>query len=128
MNFKNKYFVISLRTLFGLLFVASGISGLYIGLSGMQGVPAESLAMTQMLWDSGIFQMIKVTEIVAGLMFLFGMLPALAAIFAAPICIGIVVFSAFASPVSLPIGVVMSLVNAYFGYVYWEKYRAIFKR
>lgn len=53
-----------MRTLLGLLKLASGISGLLMG-NTTQGVPPQIVAFTQVFWASGILQMVKVTEIVA---------------------------------------------------------------
>lgn len=127
MNFRNKYLVGTIRILFGIFFIFSGIGGLYSGAS-MKGVPDAMVPTMQMLWAAGIVQMIKVTETVAGLMLVFSFLPALAAIFLAPICIGVIIFNARILPEYTIIGVVISLVNIYLGYVYWDKYRALFKR
>ena len=65
MNFRNRYLVIVIRTLLGLIMLASGISGLIMG-NSTQGVPEQMVAFTQVFWASGIFQMVKVTEFVAG--------------------------------------------------------------
>ena len=127
MNFRNKYLLITLRTLFGLLLIFSGVSGLMMG-DSTEGVPEALIPITQALQASGIMHMIKVTETIAGIMFLVGFLPALAAIFTAPIGIGIIVFNAMLAPEYILIGIIFSLWNAYFGYAYWDKYRALFKR
>ncbi len=127
MNFRNRNLVIVLRTVFGLLFTFSGVAGLLTGPS-LQGVPAPLVPTMQVLLNTGLFHMIKITETVSGLMLLTGFLPWLAAIFLAPICIGIIVFNARMSPELAPIGVVLSLFDAYFGYAYWDKYKALFKK
>jgi uncharacterized membrane protein YphA (DoxX/SURF4 family) len=82
----------------------------------------------QQFWATGILQMIKVTEVVAGLMLVTGFLPALAAIFLAPICIGVIVFNARMAPNYVISGIVISALTAYIGYVYWDTYRALFRR
>jgi putative oxidoreductase len=127
MNFRNKYLLHTLRILFGLLMLASGVMGL-LGGRDPAGVPPALVPVTHAFWDSGIFQMIKVTEAVVGLMFLANFLPALAAIFIAPVSIGIVVFNAVLMPSFVIIGVIICLFNAYFGYAYWNKYKSLFSR
>ena len=126
-NFRNKYLVISIRTLVGAMFIFSGIGGLMAG-SDMSGVPADMIPFMQSLWDMGIFHMIKITEIVAGLMLITGTLPALAALFLVPICVGIIVVNSCIAPDSLLFGIVISLFVAYLGYAYWDKYKALFQR
>jgi len=72
--------------------------------------------------------MIKITEAVAGLMLVINFLPALAAIFLAPVAIGIIIFNAVLSPMYLPIALVVALIEVYFGYIYWDKYKALFTK
>ena len=127
MNFRNRYLVIAVRTLLGLIMLASGISGLLMG-NSTKGVPPQMVTFTQVFWASGIFQMVKVTEIVAGFMLLFGILPALATLFLAPDVVGIVVVNARLIPSFLWIGAIVFVMTAYLGYAYWDKYKSIFSR
>jgi putative oxidoreductase len=128
MDFKNKYLVTTLRVLLGLFMIFSGASGLFAGFSGFQGIPEPMLEFTMVLWNTGIFQMIKVTELVAGLMLVFNFLPALAAIFLAPVAVGVIVVNAMMAPAYLPMGIVFAALNAYLGYVYWPKYKPLFHK
>jgi putative oxidoreductase len=125
MNFRNRYLVIVIRILLGLIMLASGISGLLMGKS-TQGVPPQMVAFTQVFWATGIFQMVKVTEIVAGFMLLFGIFPALATLFLAPDVVGIVIVNARLMPSFLWLGATVFVLTAYLGYAYWDKYKSIF--
>jgi putative oxidoreductase len=127
MNFRNRYLLITLRTILGLFLLMSGITGFMAG-PAMNGVPAPMIPSQQSLWVMGIFQMIKATEIVAGLMLILGFLPALAAIFIAPLAVGIIVYNSRIAPAYLPTGIIVVLLNAYLGYAYWDKYKALFSR
>jgi putative oxidoreductase len=127
MNFRNRYLVIAIRILLGLIMLASGISGLIMG-NSTQGVPPSMVPFVQAFWASGIFQMVKVTEAVAGLMLVIGFLPALATLFLAPDVVGIVIVNARMMPSFLWIGVIVLLLNAYLGYAYWDKYKPLFTR
>lgn len=127
MNLRNRKLVITLRTLLGLMFLFSGVTGLMAG-SSMQGIPEPMIVPFQTLWQTGILPMIKVTEIVAGLMLITGFLPALALLFVAPICVGIIVVNSMIAPAYLPMGIAVTLVTAYLGYAYWNTYKAIFNR
>lgn len=127
MNYRHRGLVITIRTLLGLLFVFSGVTGLLAG-SSMEGIPPEILSVMQGLYASGIFHMIKITEIVAGLMLLFGFLPALAVLFVAPIAVGIIVVDSLLMPQFVFVGIVVALLTVYLGYAYWDKYRALFQR
>ncbi len=110
MDFRNRYLVITVRILLGLIMLASGISGLLMG-NSTRGVPPQMIAFTQVFWASGIFQMVKVTEIVAGVMLLVGIFPALATLFLAPDVVGIVIVNARLMPSFLWIGVVVFLLH-----------------
>ncbi len=94
----------------------------------MHGVPAPMVASQKVLWSVGIFQLIKTTEIVSGLMLLTGFLPALASIFLAPICIGVIVYNLSIAPIYVISGLVVSILNGYLGFVYWDKYKTLFVR
>jgi len=126
MNWRNKYLLNTIRIILGIFFIFSGVSGLLVGHS-MQGIPASMVDIMKSLWNSGIFQMIKVTEIIAGLMLTFNLLPALASIFLVPIGVGIIVFNAVISPEYLPVCILIDILIAYMGYAYWDKYKALFE-
>ncbi len=128
MNLRHRYAITTVRVLLGLFIMFSGISGLYAGTHGFEGIPAPMVASTQQLWGMGIFQMIKVTEIIAGLMLVTGFLPALAALFLAPVFVGVIVYDLNVAPAYVVTGIVVSLLNAYLGYAYWDKYKALFNR
>lgn len=127
MNLRNRKLVMVVRILLGLMFLGSGASGLLAG-RAMTGVPAPMIAHTQALWDMGIFQMIKTTEIIAGLMLIAGFLPALATIFVSPICVGILVFNLRVAPGYIVSGIVVTVLTAFLGYAYWDKYKALFNK
>lgn len=128
---RNRIVIIVIRVILGLMFVGSGISGLYAGTHNMSGIPEAMIPSSQALWNTGIFQMIKVTEVVAGLMLVTGFLPWLAAIFVAPICVGIFVFdiSAHVEPSYYISAFLVTALTACLGYAYWpSKYKQLFVR
>ena len=125
---RNRKVVLGVRVLFGLFMLFSGVSGFLAASQEMQGVPQEMITATKNLQAVGLFQMIKVTEIVAGLMLVVGYLPALALLFIAPIAVGIVVFNAFVAPMFVITGAIVCAFTAFLGYAYWDKYRAIFTK
>lgn len=128
MNLRNRYAVTAVRVLMGLFILFSGISGLYAGTHGFQWIPEAMLPSSKQLWDMGLFQMIKVTEVIAGLMLIVGFLPALAAIFLAPIFVGAIIYTLHVAPSNVVTGIVMALLDIYLGYAYWDKYKALFDR
>ena len=129
MNLRTKkYLVAAVRIVLGLMFLGSGVSGLMAGYA-MHGVPAGMVGVSQELWRMGIFQMIKTTEIVSGLMLVFGFLPWLALLFVAPICVGIIVFTSQVAPMYMASGIIVSILTAFLGYAYFpSKYAQLFAR
>ncbi len=125
MNFRNRKLVVSIRILLGLFIFFSGVSGLMAG-PEMKNIPAPMVPTMAQLWDMGIFQLIKTTEIVVGIMLILGFLPALALLFFAPICVGVIVYNGTVAPLYVVTGVIVGILTAYLGYAYWDKYRAIF--
>jgi uncharacterized membrane protein YphA (DoxX/SURF4 family) len=123
MNFRNRYLVIAIRILLGLIMLASGISGLLMG-NSTQGFPPKMVAFTQVFWASGILQLVKVTEIIAGFMLLVGIFPALATSFLAPDVVGIVIVNARLLPSFLWLGAVVFVLTVYLGYAYWDRYKS----
>ncbi len=127
-DLRNRKLVMAIRILVGLFFIMSGVGGLMTDTTTMKGIPEPMIPTMRVLWDTGIFQYIKVTEVIAGLMLVTGFLPALAAIFLAPICLGVVIVNSRTAPEYVVTGVIVCIFNAYLGYVYWDKYKALFVR
>jgi len=127
MNIRNRKLYLTIRTLLGLIFILSGAAGLMMG-NSTQGVPPAMVPIMQALWASGILQMIKTTELISGLMLVAGFYPALASIFLAPVCIGVIIVNARLMPGFVIAGVIISVLNIYLGYAQWDKYKAIFNK
>jgi len=125
-NPRHKYLVTAVRVILGLFFIMSGAGGFYGATHGWAGVPVEMIGFTTVLWNTGIFALVKGTEIVAGLMLVIGFRPWLAAIFLAPVCIGATVVNAVTGPQYLPSALFVTVLTAYLGYAYWDKYKALF--
>jgi hypothetical protein len=126
MNLRNRIWI-AIPKLLGLIMLASGISGLLMG-NSTQAIPPKMVAFTQVFWASGIFQMGKVTEILAGVMLLVGSFPALATLAPCARCnrncyrqhpVDALNFVAWRSCLC---------ADRVFGVPYWGKYKSIFSR
>lgn len=131
MNFKNRHLVMGVRILLGLFLVFSSVTGFLSGYSLAQGnpdsgVPEDMVGVTMFFWETGITHLAKLIELVVGIMLIFNLFPAFAAVMLAPITTGIVVINIFMLPAMLVISMPLFLLNLYFGYVYWDKYRPLF--
>ena len=125
MNFRHKYLVITVRTIFGLLLLVVGAMRLFMRLP-TEGLSAPVAAALQGLSDLGVSKLIAVIEIFAGLLIITGFLPALGALLVAPITVGILAFHVVREPSTILGGVILALMNLYLGYAYWNKYKALF--
>ena len=128
MDFKNKYLVITLRSLLGLALVACGIMGLIMGPPPAEMLSEAGAASFAGMQALGILKVIAVVEIIAGLMLLSGRMPALGAILAAPIIVVMVVYHIAKEPATIVPSLVLALLNAYMGYVYWAKFKPLFTK
>lgn len=131
MDFRNKYAIHTTRTLFALFLLFAGISGLYFILSGAQMPEMSPNAMIAFAGFSvtGIIYVAKATEIIAGLLLLANFRPALGNLLIAPITVGILVYDiALGQSETYVMVALMVALNAYLGYVYWDKYKAVFTK
>lgn len=97
MNFRHRYAVLTIRSLFGLALLAMGIMGLFMT-PPTEGLSPAAAAAIRAMGDLGITQFIAIVEIIAGLLLITGFLPALGALLAAPITVGILVFHIVREP------------------------------
>jgi len=127
MNFRNRKLVITIRIILGLIFIMSGVSGLMMGAQS-PNTPEALQIIGKALWDSNIFHLIKIVEIIAGLMLVTGFVPALALTMLVPICVGVIVFTLTLTPMYIFPGLVVSILTAYLIWAYWDKFRSVFDR
>ena len=106
--------------------VFSGISGL-ISMESMQGIPPAMVPGLISLRELGLLQLAKTTELVVGIMLIFNLFPALAVLFLAPLAINIIIFNATQAPPFLITGIIVCAFEIYFGCVYWDRYKALFR-
>ncbi len=125
MNTRNKYLLITLRGIFGLALIAFGVLGLFFN-PPTEGLTPATAAALQGIAALGYAQLIALTELIAGLLIITGFLPALGALLVAPVTVGIIVFHLMREPSTIIPGIIFAALNLYFGYVYWEKYEALF--
>jgi uncharacterized membrane protein YphA (DoxX/SURF4 family) len=135
MDLRNKWAIHIIRTLLGLLFIAMSIMGLYFITSGtipeVPGSTDATRAAEQGLMLAGITYVVKIIELVAGIMLLLNFRPAFANLLLAPIVVGIMTYD-----LSLWMHVPASIIPAgfaflaviYLGHVYWDKYKAVFEK
>ncbi len=127
MDFRNKYLVITIRTVFGLALLALGVLGLFMT-PPTEGMTPPMLAALAGMEALGIAKLIAVVEIVAGLFIVSGFLPAFGTLLFTPITVGILAVHIAKEPSTIVPGLVFALINAYLGYVYWHQYKPLFMK
>jgi uncharacterized membrane protein YphA (DoxX/SURF4 family) len=115
------------RVLLGLIFTVFGLNG-FLHFLPMQAMDGPAGAFAGALAATGyMFPLIKVTEIVAGVLLLVGRLPAFALLLLAPIVVNIVAFHAFLAPAGLGLGLVVTALGIFLARQYWTAFSPVFQ-
>ncbi|RDC58201.1 DoxX family protein [Pedobacter chinensis] len=122
-----KIAVIIIRVLLGAMFLFASVT--YF----LNMMPGEQPEMTadQTTFMAGVtasvylFPLIKITELVSGILLLIGRTAPLAAIIVFPVTLNIFLYHAFLGPKELPIVTVMLIFNLFLLYAYRQKYLPI---
>ena len=125
-----KWIDILAHVVLGLVFVIFGLNGLLMAFAGrgfipMPELPPEPGAFMGALAATGYFlPVLKIVEIVGGLLLLIRRFVPLALVLLAPVIVQIFLFHAFLEPSGLPMGIVLVALEAYLGF---GVYRGSFK-
>jgi hypothetical protein len=116
------------QALLGLIFLVFGLNGFFHFLP-MPELPEPAASFMGALMATGYFMvMLKIVEVVAGLLLLIRKLPALALVLLAPIVVNILVFHLFLAPSGLPLALVLVILEAYLGFfVYRDRFRDVLR-
>jgi uncharacterized membrane protein YphA (DoxX/SURF4 family) len=125
MNLRNRYLVLTLRTLFGLALILMGVMGLI-----MDPQPRNELetAMFAGFDALGITYVITAVTLLAGILIISGCLPALGLVLYAPVLVGIWAYHIAHDLATIVPGLIVTIFFAYLVYVYWEKYSGLLSR
>lgn len=113
------------RIILGLIFTVFGFAGLF------QLLPQPELGPDAMMFMQGLaatgyfFPLLKITEIVAGLMLLSNRFVPLALILLAPITVNIFMMHLFVALDGLPMAVLIVVLQAYLAYGYRNYFRPV---
>ena len=116
------------RVLLGLIFAVLGVVGLF-GLGPQPEMSEEAGAFMGAIMDTGyLWPVIKVTEIVCGVLLILGMFVPLALVVLAPVVLNILLFHVFLEPGSLVIGIVAVALGLYVAHQHRESFSGVLKR
>jgi uncharacterized membrane protein YphA (DoxX/SURF4 family) len=123
-----KIAMIIVRTLMGLLFVFSAVFHFLtvFGVAPPPEIPAQVKPFMDGLVSSGYFLwLLKLTELVGGLMLLSGRFVPLAMVILSPVIINIVLTHLFLLPSGIGPGLFLALGNIFLAYYYWDAFKPL---
>lgn len=116
------------RILLGLLFVFGGVTGLF-ELVAEPEVGEEAAAFMGAIMDTGyLWPVIKVTEIVCGVLLILGLFVPLALVGLAPIVLNILLFHIFLAPESVANGIAAVVLGLYVAHQHRESFSGVLQR
>jgi putative oxidoreductase len=116
------------RILLGLMFVFSSVTALLGVAPPMKLDGAGALFMGGLAASGYFFPLLKVTELIAGLMLVTNRATPVALVMLAPIVVNIVAFHAFIAPAGLPIAIALLVGEAFLAWSYRDVFAPLFRR
>lgn len=116
------------RYLLGLIFFVFGLNGFLNFLPPPEMSGAAGAFMGGLIGSGYFFPMLKLLEIVAGVLLLTGLYVPLAIAVLGPITLNIFMFHVALEPSGLPVGVVVLIGNVLLAYAYRENFKGVFAR
>jgi putative oxidoreductase len=121
-----KIAMLIVRTLVGLLFIMSSAT-YFLNLAPQPELTGNMKLFNEGLAASGYFMtLLKATELVCGLLLVFGRLVPLALVVLAPIVINILMVHIFLEPTGLPIAIILVAATAFLAYSYRRNFECLF--
>lgn len=118
------------RLIYGLLWLVFGLNFFFNFLPQ----PADAMPEAAMKFLGGLMAapyfmpIVKVTEIVVGLMLLANIAVPLALVVISPIVLNILLFHTILAPAGAPIALAMTAFNVFLGIAYWNQFKPLFKK
>jgi uncharacterized membrane protein YphA (DoxX/SURF4 family) len=116
------------RLLFGLGFFIFGLNGFLQFMANPPMTPEAGALLGAFAKTGYFFPMIKVIEIVVGLMLLTNLFVPLALVLISPILVGITTIHLFLNPAGLPMMIILHLLHGFLVFGYKNYYRGLFER
>jgi len=122
-----KIAMVIVRTLIGLLFIVSSLI-YFLNLVQPPEMTGAMKTFNEGLAASGyFFTLLKVTELVCGILFVIGRFVPLALVILAPVVVNILMVHVFLERSGLPIAIVLVLAFMFLGWYYRENFRGLFE-
>lgn len=116
------------RVLLGLIFAVFGTVGLLqLGPEPEMGEEAAAF-MDALMGTDYLWQVIKVTEIVCGVLLILGIFVPLALVVLAPVVLNILLFHIFLAPEGVAIGIAAVVLGLYVAHQHRDSFSAVLQR
>ncbi len=116
------------RVLLGLIFAVFGVVGLF-ELGPQPEMGEEAGAFIGAMMDTGyLWPVIKVTEIVCGVLLILGIFVPLALVGLAPVVLNILLFHIFLAPEGVAIGIAAVVLGLYVAHRHRDSFSAVLQR
>ena len=116
------------RVLLGLIFAVFGVVGLF-ELGPQPEMGEEAGAFMGAIMDTGyLWPVVKVTEIVCGVLLILGIFVPLALVGLAPVVLNILLFHIFLAPEGVAIGIAAVVLGLYVAHQHRDSFSAVLQR
>lgn len=120
-----KYAILGARSLLGLIFVVFGLNG-FLQFIPLPPMGEQAGAFMGIFFGSGWGVIVKVIEIVFGLLLLSGLRTPLALTFLAPVVVNIFLFHALLDPGGMGMSILLVVLTGFLIYAYRDRFAGIF--
>lgn len=122
-----KIAVIVVRSLMGALFLFGSITFLFKLITPPETTGAMKVFNDGLAASGYLMNLVKITELICGLLFISGRFVPLASILISPVIVNIFFVHVFLDPQNLPVAIVLILMNSFLAYTNWDKYKPLFE-
>jgi putative oxidoreductase len=118
--------MIVVRTLMGLFLLFASLSYFFELVKPTVVMPEAAITYNKGLAVAHVLSIVKVIELICGLLFVTGLFVPLATILIFPITVNIVLFHAYADPANIGGGILLLVLNLFLAYYYRKSYAPLF--
>lgn len=113
------------RVLFGLAFLVFGLNGFLNFMPNPPMTPEAGALLGAFAKTGYFFPLVKLVEIIAGALILFGLFTPFALALIFPILIGITSIHLFLNPAGLPIMIFFHLLHSFLVHGHWANFKSV---
>jgi putative oxidoreductase len=118
--------MIVVRTLMGLFLLFASLSYFFELVKPTVVMPETAITYNKGLAVAHVLPIVKVIELICGVLFVAGFFVPLATILIFPITVNIVLFHAYADPANIGGGILLLVLNLFLAYYYRKNYAPLF--